>query len=492
MRADIFRSELPVFQAALARQMQKWKSAAGNGSAASRRHMRSLKRNWIRRYKQKTGITNLPMPMTALSNMDIEVPSPEQMNLVILPSDDAGNDRHAMRKTMRRILHQEIVDGSDVRIDLIEAANATGSKLPPVARIGTGSTERVRGIYLDALGVAILPDLSEQEIKELEDAGLDVAENRPFSVFEPPSEVAPATGHAWYLQQINIAAAREQDLDGRGVRIGILDTGIAADHDAFLDTKVTFCAFKADGARLPDQATRDFGIHGTHVSGLCAGTYGVAPAASLVVAAVLTEKRDGKLIGYPTQISAALNWMIGSGKGEAKRVDVINASLGGAVAQAREYRTVLRNARNAGILTIAAVGNDGGPAGRHLAPAAFDHVLAVGAVDHQDAIYTGSAWGLAVGGGSNSPAYKPDLVAPGVAVSSAVPNNGWRSLTGTSMACPLVTGAAALLLQKEPELCQDSDALVARLLELTYLSPNLVQNTIPERYGAGRLDLGKI
>lgn len=494
MRTDVFQLEPAAFAAALRRQTLVWKRAAGTTTAGSRRHWRSLRREWIRQYKRRTGIDRLPEPLGPLNGEEQwQEPPATELKLVFLPPEQTLADRREMRKTLRRILFENLKRRYGIRLDLVNAANAIDGDLPDVGLTETEKHLHLRGIYLEGLGAAILPDLTQQQVATLQQAGIEVTDNTPFAALEPEDGRTDGGVYpGWHMERINIEAARRKNLSGKGIRIGIMDSGIDADHSCFAGRQITFRAFYPKGSRKLDQTPRDFGQHGTHVAALCAGNTGVASEAHLVVAAVLTEKVDDRLIGYPAQIAAALNWMVDAENGRPKRVDVINASLGGPLASSSQYRALLRAARAAGTLTVAAVGNDGGPEGNHLAPAAYDFVLAVGAVDHKDEIYHGSAWGRAWTGKAHSERYKPDIVAPGVDITSAVPGNETKRLTGTSMACPLVTGTAALLLQQDGELRADSDGLVDRLLRLTYSSPEMRKNSVPVRFGAGRLDLGNI
>jgi serine protease AprX len=154
----------------------------------------------------------------------------------------------------------------------------------------------------------------------------------------------------------------------------------------------------------------------------------------------------------------------------------------------------LQNVRAAGILTVVSAGNGQPHCGSIDEPPAFSpHVLSVGATDNSGTIAPFSLWGPVTVDGSNR--MKPDLVAPGVSVRSAIPGNGYAAFSGTSMSGPAVAGVAALMMGANPLLIGQPDE-VGRLLKasavpvpmavpcagiMTEQSPNPV-------YGHGRVD----
>jgi hypothetical protein len=142
---------------------------------------------------------------------------------------------------------------------------------------------------------------------------------------------------------------------------------------------------------------------------------------------------------------------------------------------------VLAAWRAAGILPVFAAGNadeDTERPGSLLAPAGEAGVLAVGATTA-----VGEVWERSLGGPSFSGSPKPDLAAPGEAVPSAGPDGGIVAGTGTSMAAPHVTGAAALLLGLDPDLGIDD---LANLLRVT--ARDLPPPGRDDRSGHGQLD----
>ena len=338
---------------------------------------------------------------------------------------------------------------------------------------------------LDALGVILIDDPDEADLAAMRDRGGRVFENIRIPMVVPVAEADArpiVVGQSfWHLDKINVAAARAKDLDGSGVRIGVLDTGVDATHSEFDGKTVHFMEFDEQGRPVPG-AARDAGSHGTHVSGIAAGrTAGVAPASHLAVAAVLTIPTRRGLSGSLGQILAGLNWLVETDFGDDAPLVLANASLG-----LSEYHDFLypslETARTVpGVQMIAAIGNAGRRGiNRHGSPGNYDIVIGIGATDQNDTVADFSDWGTVAQHGGLS---KPDLCAPGVEVMSSIPGGDFGEKSGTSMASPVVAGAAALLIQQDDNLADDMDALVRRLIALT---TNIDQH---DRAGAGRLDL---
>jgi subtilisin family serine protease len=317
--------------------------------------------------------------------------------------------------------------------------------------------------------------------------GASVFENVRVPLIAPsPSAAmqveAPSKEAFWHLAQVNVGAARAKKLIGQGILVGVLDTGIDATHPEFKAKTVYFQEFDSQGREIPG-GPRDAGYHGTHVCGLLAGrNAGIASGADLAVAAVLTAPGMG---GEFAQIVKGLDWLTTTefrGPNGVPGVDVLNASLG-----AQGYNDFLHTALamdrlTKGTVLFAAIGNDGAlGANHHRSPGNYDIVVGVGATDRKDQVASFSSWGTVPQQGGIA---KPDLCAPGVGVLSSVPG-GYRALDGTSMAAPIVAGAAALLLQRSPSLTTDAVKLTDAILKLTKPLPNV-------RAGRGRLDLTNI
>jgi len=232
-------------------------------------------------------------------------------------------------------------------------------------------------------------------------------------IYRALRHVSTRSSVAYHLHQIGADSA-QRIAKGEGVKVAIIDTGADDTHEELRGKVVDAYDFvqMRPGCSDPNG-------HGTHVSGLVAGTsVGVAPAAQLYVARVL----DAHGSGNEAQVGLGIDWAI------TQRVNVINMSLG-SKAQSPLERDLIAAAISKGILVCAAAGNEG--AGKSY-PAAYDGVLSVAAVDRHNEHASFSNVDESV-----------DISAPGVEVLSCVPG-GYAALSGTSMASPIVAGSAAL------------------------------------------------
>ncbi|MBX7211258.1 MAG: S8 family serine peptidase [Verrucomicrobiaceae bacterium] len=349
---------------------------------------------------------------------------------------------------------------------------------------------------LEALGVLVV-DKSKVDVRALADQGATIIENFlvPMELPKPAGKAksaagAAASGTPWHLSSINVSAARAKNLTGKDILVGVLDTGVEKGHGEFKGKKVHYAEFDTAG-KLVSKTARDFGEHGTHVCGLIAGkTVGVAPDAQLAVAAVLTVSTPKGLSGYLAQILGGMNWLLSTpftGDEDNPGVDVMNASLGGVGYSAFYYQT-LQNARAiTGTLLAAAIGNNGRQGiNHHGSPGNYDITVGVGAIDQNNDIASFSDWGTVAQHANRT---KPDICAPGVAVTSSVPGNKYAQMSGTSMATPVTTGALALLLEQNPQLDVNASALETALY--SHVSALTGAANTP-RGGRGRLDLTHI
>lgn len=205
--------------------------------------------------------------------------------------------------------------------------------------------------------------------------------------------------------------------DGRGMKIGVVDTGVDLTHPALAGARVVTRAFAEQGA------DRETG-HGTAVAALLAGDAdgyeGLAPGATLYVADVFGSSGAG---GSADAIAEALAWL------ESQQVDVINISLEGP--PNRTLQAVVAALVRRGRTIVAAVGNEG-PTAPVAFPAAYDGVIGVTAVDLEQRIYISANRGPQV-----------DLAALGVNVLAASDDGGYAAVSGTSFATPMVAAAMA-------------------------------------------------
>lgn len=235
-------------------------------------------------------------------------------------------------------------------------------------------------------------------------------------------------------------------------------------------------------------------IHGTHCAGILAsngysskGKYrGIAPEANILSIKVLDERGNGKT----SDILSAVQWIIDSK--EVYKTKIVNFSLG-AIAQYRERKDPLVKAANraidSGMVVVAAVGNSGPMRNTILSPATSRYVISVGALDSNSTPETDDDFiaSFSSRGPTIDRIRKPDLVAPGVDITSLSYKNfnNYTSLSGTSMAAPMVSGAAALLLNQNPDYTHFD---IKRILSGACSKINA--SALDQ--GAGILDLSKI
>lgn len=254
---------------------------------------------------------------------------------------------------------------------------------------------------------------------------------------------------------------------GRGVEIGMIDSGINEDH-------VTFAGALLELHRMEqDEGLASGGkVHGTSVAALLVGdpasrSPGLIPGANLV--AVDAFHRVGGDIR--TDVVSLIQ---GLALLAERQVKIINLSLAGPD-NALLANVVGQLTMDLDVVVVAAVGNDGPDAGPAY-PAAYGPVLAVTGVDRQGGIYEQAVQGDHV-----------DLSAPGVEVWTAASVKGARWKTGTSFAAPFVSAAAAILRQSQPDMSMDE--VVAVLVGQAKDLGDPGQDPV---FGAGLLNFGAL
>ena len=292
-------------------------------------------------------------------------------------------------------------------------------------------------------------------------------------------------------------------LDGSGVGVAIIDSGVTAWHDDLgadwggqrIDRFVDFTSGRSE-------PYDDLG-HGTHVAGIIAGNgadssgarSGIAPAAHLTVLKVL----DGQGRGRISDVIAALDYVVDNK--DVLGIRVVNLSVAAGVYES--YLTdpltlAAKRAVDAGIVVVAAAGNNGrGPEQRTqyggiTAPGNAPWVLTVGASSHMGTVERDDDTIAAFssrGPSAIDAAAKPDLVAPGIGIESLsnpdsrlygerpdalldgtmdVSFHPYMSLSGTSMSAPVVTGTVALMMQANPALTPNAVKAILQYTAQTY------------------------
>ena len=332
------------------------------------------------------------------------------------------------------------------------------------------------------------------------------------------------------------AGTNVNGLDGTGIGIAVLDSGIDASHTAFLD--------KSNGLRVVyskdftgEGRTDDPYGHGTHVASIAAGNgriaraeyVGVAPNANIINLRVLNSQGAGRV----SYILGALEWVYQNRA--VYNIRVVNLSLGTAAVESYKNDPVCKAVRklvDAGLVVVAAAGNNGkDPSGAKLygaihSPGTEPSALTVGAAntfgtdarsDDGIASYssrgpTRGGWTDALGVRHHDNLVKPDLVAPGNKIIDAAAEDNYllthhpeldagvsqsdarrmMYLNGTSMATPAVAGAAALVLQANPTLTPNLVKTILMYTAQQLEGANLLEQGAGELNVEGAIRLAKL
>ena len=235
---------------------------------------------------------------------------------------------------------------------------------------------------------------------------------------------------------------------GKGIGVCILDTGIY-EHIDFTGRIWTFYDF-LDFKRRP----YDDNGHGTHVAGLVAGDgtasmgkyRGAAPVCGIIALKVLDRYGNGS----QDDVLRALRWI--REYRQQYRIRVVNISVGTTCNSKRNHARLLESVEqlwDEGVVVVTAAGNQGPRPGSFTAPGSSKKVITVGSSD----LLEGRS-AISGRGPTAECVCKPDIVAPGNKIMSCVPGKpySYGVKSGTSMSTPLVTGAIACALEKNPAL----------------------------------------
>ncbi len=333
------------------------------------------------------------------------------------------------------------------------------------------------------LSNCIVTTATDEEIKEIA-THPDVEEIFENVILSIPtmdvgeSSPSPVHDYPWNHKAIGLSELSGYGLDGHGVRLGYIDTGIDPQHP-YLAGKITnWAEFDFYGKKI-DSSPHDSHKqeHGTHVACVLAGdTIGIAPGATLSVALALPN-------GYGSleQILSAMQWILNPDENDDTDdgAQIVNMSWG----MWGDYpllREAVLNMIEAGVLPVCAIGNTGELT--TLSPGNVPEAIGVGALDQTDEVPWFSAGDEVYWDGN--PLFKPDLSAPGVEVPGMDSLGNALSLSGTSFAAPHIAGAGALLLQHTPDLTLEQ--LKGFLL---HTATDLGDPGHDIRYGKGRLNI---
>jgi serine protease AprX len=281
-----------------------------------------------------------------------------------------------------------------------------------------------------------------------------------------------------HLETIHAYAAHQAGIFGQGIGIAVLDTGVYPHPDLCLG-EGRIAAFRDFVSHRP--YPYDDADHGTHVCGILASEgrdslgryFGIAPASRIIMAKILDHRGNGKI---PSAL-AAFQWILQMKN--QYHIRIVNISVGMPVDSPTDefspFMTAVNELWDAGLIVVAAAGNNGPKQKTITAPGISRKIITVGSCD----LYSGR-------GPTVNCIKKPDITAPGNDIYSC--HNQRReyiSKSGTSMSTPMVSGALALLLSISPSLSNKEVKLrlltTARDLHLPW-----------QQQGAGMLDIQKL
>ncbi|MCK4642170.1 peptidase S8 [bacterium] len=298
---------------------------------------------------------------------------------------------------------------------------------------------------VDTFSIIIMPETRRAEdLRDLaiEKYGLDLFEKDHLKKINFIPNDTLYADYQWNMERIGFEDYSDISIGSPSVIVAVVDTGIDLDHPDLAANLVTgrnlILADSGGNPYSPTNPDDDHG-HGTHCAGTVGaiannnlGVVGVAPGVSIMPIKVLAD--DG--YGYDSDIAEGVRWAADNG------ADVLSMSIGGGtgttiLAEAVDY------AYGNGCVVIAATGNEGKSSIDY--PSLYTNVIAVGASDYSDGRSSYSNYGEGM-----------DIVAPGGDpvdgpadwnnwIASTYNNGDYAWSSGTSMACPHVAGAAALL-----------------------------------------------
>ncbi len=283
--------------------------------------------------------------------------------------------------------------------------------------------------------------------------------NFEFTAAYTPSE--PFYKNQWYLKKLNAERAWDTTRGESHVVVAVLDGGVQVSHPE-LKGKIV----KPYNA-VTKKTTFSADDHATHVAGIIGASFnktgiaGIAPNIKIMPINVFTGDTANT-----ADIIRGIIYAADSG------ADVINFSMGG-YGDSSPLKSAVNYARSKGVILVAAAGND--DTDERTFPATYPGVLSISATDRFDEITWFSNFGQYI-----------DFAAPGERIYSTVTNSKYMYMDGTSMAAPVVSGTAALMLSKNPLLSENDlrDLLIKSAKDLGIPGWDLY-------YGYGRIDIDK-
>ena len=392
-----------------------------------------------------------------------------------------------------------ILNGEDVAVILMFTTTTTSKHIDEITNLGIEVTHVYK--YIDAIRIDSVPAEKVDELTLITDLKLVEWQAPVYPMLDTAVKAVKVRESSEYNPVV-----WDKGLYGEGINVAVLDTGVDNEHetfDVFEDQNVRrfIAGMNCDGGCPTDgdgnyqfttvensnEDPDDFDGHGTHVASTVLGMggdddedgdgeidfIGVAPGARLIDMKVMADWGSGSAADINEAIEACIENVNTDWENDGEKnngVHIMSMSLGTTSdSDGTDSQSQLVNQANAaGIAVIIAMGNDGDE--EVPSPAAADWSIAVGAIDNNDNVNRNdddlasySNYGPRQDDGDNDrwDELKPSVVAPGSDIRAAAGHanffgdsnaQGWSTLSGTSMATPIVAGLAALLLEADGSL----------------------------------------
>lgn len=396
---------------------------------------------------------NKPLPAdTLISVLVFAYPQPEIVQKIHAFAEVSPNLDATRKHTVEILSRQNIAVVADLKETILEVC--------PSAQI--------REFWVAPVLLLTLPLSQLQKVAQISSVS-SIIENAPVEYIAPVEEQLPRLNKvstvSTHLSSLNIPYLWNRGLRGRGTLVCSFDTGVEGSHPALSSkwrgNRTSYISAWFAPA-LTDTMPIDKVGHGTHTMGIIVGnaaadSFGVAPDAEWITAAVIDQGRT--LSNTVADIIAAFQWALNPDNNLSTvndMPDVILNSWGIPTSIFppcdATFNQVIDNVEAAGIVTIFAAGNEGPdpmtlriPANRASNPL---NSFAVGAIDAANlTIANFSSRGPS---SCDNTKIKPEVVAPGVSVYSSYKGGTYRLMSGTSMSAPFIAGLVALMRQYNP------------------------------------------
>lgn len=384
-------------------------------------------------------------------------------------------------------------NAGEVRAYLERKAKRSYEHLKNELEASPSAKKNIRVEWISKLAGAVIAEVTPEGLRLLGQMG---SISKIYANYKVKNYPTRASRHGrsdaeipYDLRDIGLDQVRQKypKLDGSGVFLGSVDSGVDVSHPALSGKIAAFY----DGMTQKPGIPKDYQGHGTHTIGTMVGSvgenrFGVAPGAKMISAGSVMDTAN--TIAMLKSMEFMLN---PEGPGAVKIPCAVNNSWGHPEMPDHElfYRAI-EAWEAAGILAVFAAGNDGTPQSIGI-PGNHPLALTIGATGPNGKLTDFSSRGPAVMNGKT--VQKPDLTAPGAEILSSIVGGGYEAWEGTSMSAPHVAGAVALLVQAKSDLNPAQlRALLLKSVEGRDANGNLLKSPAwNASYGYGKLSMMK-